>query len=145
MRITAELLTFALAYVTNVFQYFMIYAKSKTSSAIGSRPDIFSIDKKFVENSQSDDSESTLIDFSDWASSKGSINSILEMAVAPKLNKDQKKMLRKYDDKLDAILAIASLLPEMKNQINKQVKSLTHGAFDVDDVDHMMHKVLRKP
>ena len=145
MRIAAELLSFAIVYMTNVFQYFVIYAKSKTSAAIGSHPEIFSIDKAFVDSAHTKHSSSTSIDFSDWASTKGSISSILEIAVAPELSKKQKKTIRKFDDKLDAILAIADFVPNMKKQMNKQVKKLTHNAFDVDDIDKMMHKILHKP
>ena len=85
------------------------------------------------------------MDFSDWTKSKGSIGSILELIVSPKLDKDQKETVRGYDEKLDALLSISVFFPEMRNKLNSQLKELTGGAIDIFEADTLMHKILAKP
>ena len=143
LRQFVELVTFALAYITGMFQqFFQLYGKKRSS--IGTQPDIYSLDQA-VDNYEGTDGKSANMDFSDWTKSKGSIGSILELVVSPKLDKDQKETVRGYDQKLDAMLALGVFFPQMKDQVNKQIKDLTGGALDIMEVDTLMHKILAKP
>ena len=70
---------------------------------------------------------------------------MLELLVSPNLSASDKEMIRSWDEKVDAALAIGIFLPDALNAMNDQVKQLTGGKLDIYEADSMMHKLLGKP
>ena len=46
---------------------------------------------------------------------------------------------------LDAALAVATFMPDMRNQINDKISQLSGGTLTIEDVDTLLHKTLAKP
>ena len=117
MNFITDVLMFALMYMANVYQTFL--STFLTSTAIGSRPDIFSIDKKVVDHIENPQpKEKNLIDFRNWNAAKASIGEILGKVVGPNLGEAGIEELTSYDDKIDAVLAIGVFFPDAMNQLN---------------------------
>ena len=117
MNFIAEVIMFALMYMANVYQ--TILSTFLTSTAIGSRPDIFSIDAKVVDHVENPQpKERHLVDFRSWNAAKASIGDILGKVVGPNLGDAGIEELTSYDDKIDAVLAIGVFFPDAMNQLN---------------------------
>ena len=91
-RLAAMVFAFCAAAYNHIFALF----RAKADSVIGTRPDIYSLDKAIDETKRDGDTE-TEMDFSNMTKSKTSIGSILELIVSPQLSEDQKGSLRSYD------------------------------------------------
>ena len=68
----------------------------------------------------------------------------LEELVAPKLDKQQKKELEAWDEKIDAAIAVSAFMPEVKKKLNKEIKKITSGNLNIDQIDKLIHKALGK-
>merc|ERR1719438_761753 len=139
MGFVVEIIVLTFTYMVSFYQ--TTFAKLGLPELVGkSRPDIFHLDRRIADR----DSSFSLADLRNGSSTKGTIGTILELLVSPRLSKKQKSQIKKWDDKVDAALAVAIFAPKAINKINDQVKSLTKNKLDIYDVDAMMHKALGK-
>ena len=117
MAFVTEVIMFAFMYVANVYQTFL--HTFLTATSIGSRPDIFSIDKKVADHKANPQpAERHLVDFRSWSAAKASVGSILEKVVGPELGDSSIEEITSYDDKIDAVLALGVFFPDAMNKLN---------------------------
>ena len=135
----SQIFTFVCLYLAGTFHRFFELAESK----IGSRPDIFSIDKEYNER-ETETQESAKIDFTSKEAIKASLGGVLSIVVEPHLGAEQKDQIREYDEKLDALLALGEIVPGATDMVNEQVKQMSEGQLDVYELDDYMHKILGK-
>eukprot|EP00354_Favella_ehrenbergii_P008186 CAMPEP_0170466364 /NCGR_PEP_ID=MMETSP0123-20130129/10353_1 /TAXON_ID=182087 /ORGANISM="Favella ehrenbergii, Strain Fehren 1" /LENGTH=64 /DNA_ID=CAMNT_0010732477 /DNA_START=293 /DNA_END=487 /DNA_ORIENTATION=+ len=53
-------------------------------------------------------------------------------------------MIASWDQKVDAMMALAVFAPDALEKVNDQVKKATKGKMDIYDADKLMHKLLGK-
>ena len=69
---------------------------------------------------------------------------LLEELVQPNLDAGNIQNLREWSSKIDAALALAKLIPYAGDQINEQIRQVTGGNFNADELDVLIHEVIDK-
>ena len=141
MGIVTELIIMAFSYVVTLYQQTMQYVQPAMLN-FGGNP-IFNIERHRMGR-MADLPKRQKIDLSSDDAVKGTVGAILELLVSPNLSSSDKETIRNWDNKVDAVLAMAVFVPDAINTINDQVKAATGGKLDIYDFDRMMHKLLGK-